>query len=187
MATLEVKDPIETKGGSGGILAEKAAAVETKETEAKAEEPSSEVAANGNPIENNEKPQATDPNEKVDGEKVPQSKGPLKEPLARPLENCQPEVQPELTPEMLRKYEEVLAAVKEWTEVPISTAYNAAKEPLTDDDRIFLTRDCVLRYLRASKGDVPTATKRLMATLTWRREYGILGFSHDYISPENET
>ena len=26
-----------------------------------------------------------------------------------------------------------------------------------------------------------------MATLTWRREYGLIQFTHDYISPENET
>jgi len=52
---------------------------------------------------------------------------------------------------------------------------------------MWLTRECLLRYLRAAKWSVPDATTRLLSTLTWRREYGVVNFTPDYISPENET
>lgn len=52
---------------------------------------------------------------------------------------------------------------------------------------MFLTRECLLRYLRATKWDVAGALKRLQSTLSWRREYGADTFTADYISPENET
>jgi hypothetical protein len=71
--------------------------------------------------------------------------------------------------------------------VAATTAADAPREPLTDADRLWLTRECLLRYLRASKWDAAAALKRLAATLAWRREYGLLGFTHEYISPENAT
>jgi len=52
---------------------------------------------------------------------------------------------------------------------------------------MWLTRDCLLRYLRATKWSPTEAPKRLLATLTWRREYGLDTFTPSYISPENET
>jgi hypothetical protein len=180
---------MEAKDG-GGILAEKEAAVETTEAESKTEESSPKDATSESKVDEKEKLEAADSNETAEAAAPNDSQaanGPLKEPLAHPLETCKPEPPPELTPEMLRKYDEVLAAVSAWTEVPATSGYFAAKEPLTDDDRLFLTRECLLRYLRASKWDAPTAQKRLLATLTWRREYGLLGFTHEYIAPENET
>jgi hypothetical protein len=50
-----------------------------------------------------------------------------------------------------------------------------------------LTRECLLRYLRASKWNVTDAINRLLTTLTWRREYGLEKFTSEYISVENET
>lgn len=52
---------------------------------------------------------------------------------------------------------------------------------------MWLTRECLLRYLRAAKWNVQNALKRLTATLSWRREYGADTFTADYISPESET
>ena len=52
---------------------------------------------------------------------------------------------------------------------------------------MWLTRECLLRYLRATKWDVATAQKRLESTLIWRREYGVDGFTAEFIAPENET
>jgi len=52
---------------------------------------------------------------------------------------------------------------------------------------MWLTRECLLRYLRATKWNTPNALKRLQSTISWRREYGADTFSADYISPENET
>lgn len=58
---------------------------------------------------------------------------------------------------------------------------------MTEREYMWLTRECLLRYLRASKWNTQTAIKRLQATLSWRREYGADNFTADYISPENET
>ena len=52
---------------------------------------------------------------------------------------------------------------------------------------MWLTRECILRYLRATKWDVHQAGLRLQSTLTWRQEYGLEKHTPEYISPENAT
>ncbi|KAF8451839.1 CRAL-TRIO domain-containing protein [Terfezia claveryi] len=52
---------------------------------------------------------------------------------------------------------------------------------------MFLTRECLLRYLRAAKWDGPAAFTRLMSTLLWRREYAPHALPPEHVSPENET
>jgi len=44
---------------------------------------------------------------------------------------------------------------------------------LTEEERFYLTYECFLRFLRASKWDATNCIKKLEATLKWRREYGI--------------
>jgi hypothetical protein len=107
--------------------------------------------------------------------------GLTKLPIPGPLPDSKPLPTPELTESENSKYNELLAIVGEWTAVPKTSVPGAEEEPITDDDKIFLTREQLLRYLRATKWDVPAAGKRLLATLTWRREYGINDFTHDYI------
>ncbi|KKZ60944.1 hypothetical protein EMCG_04417 [[Emmonsia] crescens] len=107
--------------------------------------------------------------------------------FASPPESCKPEPPAELTSEQQSKYDLLLTTVSEWTTIPTTSAKNAPTEPITDDDRMFLTRECLLRYLRATKWDVPAAINRLRGTLTWRREYGLDKLTPDYISIENET
>jgi hypothetical protein len=92
-----------------------------------------------------------------------------------------------LTPDQQAKYDTVLAAVSKWTTVPTTAAKNAPTAAITDDERMFLTRECLLRYLRATKWNAPEAIARLQRTLTWRREYGIEKLTPEYISIENET
>ncbi|PGH11235.1 hypothetical protein AJ79_04966 [Helicocarpus griseus UAMH5409] len=104
-----------------------------------------------------------------------------------PLETSKPHPPPELTEEQQSKYDALFTTVSEWTTVPTTSAKNAPTEPVTDDDRMFLTRECLLRYLRATKWNVAAAATRLQATLTWRREYGLDKLTPDYISVENET
>lgn len=59
---------------------------------------------------------------------------------------------------------------------------------MTDTERFWLTRECLLRYLRATKWNQREAEKRLLDTLTWRREYGVEDvLTWEHISPENET
>lgn len=111
----------------------------------------------------------------------------LQEVLSHPLPSAKPTPLPALTPEQTTKYLALIEKVLTWTEVPTSSQPNSPTEPISRSERMWLTRECLLRYLRASKWSVPTAATRLLATLTWRHEYGLNGFTADYISPENET
>jgi hypothetical protein len=89
-----------------------------------------------------------------------------------------------LTADQQKKYDWLLEQAKSWKEIP-STKGKAG--PLTDNERFWLTRDCLLRYLRATKWHQKDAEKRLLDTLAWRREYGIEDLTWEHISPENET
>jgi hypothetical protein len=108
----------------------------------------------------------------------------LKTPLANPVETCVPAPAPELTPEQESKYESLLETVQTWKEIP---AAGGKGGPITESEIMWLTRECILRYLRATKWNLADATKRLLATLTWRREYGVEELTGEHISPENET
>lgn len=113
--------------------------------------------------------------------------GPFKTLITNPLPTCKPSPPAELSADQQAKYSQVFATVSNWTTVPSTTDKTAKNEPITDDERMFLTKECLLRYLRATKWKVPDALKRLQSTLSWRREYGADTFTADYISPENET
>ncbi|GJC93362.1 CRAL/TRIO domain-containing protein [Colletotrichum higginsianum] len=95
---------------------------------------------------------------------------------------------PVLTPDQQSKYDGLLAQARAWTEVKCTSAGHAEKSgPLTDADRQWLTRECLLRYLRATSWNPKAAEKRLLETLAWRREYGVEALTPDHISVENET
>lgn len=113
--------------------------------------------------------------------------GLIKKPFARPVDTAKVVPRPELTADQKSKYETVLKSVSEWTTVPTTSAKDSPTEPITEDEQMFLTRECLLRYLRASKWNTADATTRLRETLTWRREYGLHKITADYISIENET
>ena len=115
-----------------------------------------------------------------------ESAGPRKMPFRRPTENSLPDSRAILTAEQAEKYEMLLAVAKSWTDIVDSTA-NGTKSAITDSERMWLSRECLLRYLRASKWVVTTAASRLQATLTWRREWGLEQHTADYISEENAT
>lgn len=115
------------------------------------------------------------------------SDGLIKKPLGAPLDSSQPKSRPDITSDQEEKYKTLLASVEKWTEVPESTARDASNAPLEDDERMFMTRDCLLRYLRADKWNVAAAETRLKNTLIWRREYGLKKITQDYIGIENET
>jgi len=112
---------------------------------------------------------------------------PMKKPFVSPLDESKPTPAPKLTAEQLEKYDALLKTVSDWTKVPTNATKDAPLADITDDERMWLTRECLLRYLRATKWDVAEAPKRLLGTLTWRREYGLAEHTADYISPENET
>merc|ERR1712080_106587 len=65
---------------------------------------------------------------------------------------------------------------------------------LNDYERAWLTRECFLRYLRATKWDQAEAISRIELTLAWRREFGVVGrdeseleVNGELCSVENET
>lgn len=121
------------------------------------------------------------PNATVDG-----SSQPVKTPFITPTLNTTAAPARVLTPDQEAKYASLLTTARSWTTLPITSTV-LSKSPLTDAERMWLTRECLLRYLRASKWNLTNAATRLEATLLWRREYGIKDHTADYISEENET
>jgi hypothetical protein len=65
-----------------------------------------------------------------------------------------------------------------------SNKKNKETAPLSDVEKYFLTKDCILRYLRATKWNVNEAKKRLEGTVVWRREYGTDTLTAETIEPE---
>lgn len=125
-------------------------------------------------------PSSTNPNPTVDGTNST--------PFIHPTANSLPAPPKTLTPEQEAKYEDVLATVQAWTDLPTSPKHSPApKAPLSDNERLWLTRECLLRYLRASKWNEAHAVTRLQSTLLWRREFAVESHTADYISEENET
>ena len=113
--------------------------------------------------------------------------GLIQKPFPKPLDTAKPETPAKLTADQQSKYDAVLKTVSSWTEIPTKAEKNAPNAPITDDEKMWLTRECLLRYLRATKWNVADAETRIKATLTWRREYGLEKLTSDYISIENET
>ena len=115
-------------------------------------------------------------------------KGPFKTPFSHPLPTCKPAQRPPLTSDQHAKFNTFFKTVTSWTSIPTSTGKNAPSAPLNDNERMWLTRECLLRYLRAvSWTSADAAAKRLLATLIWRREFKVDQLTPEYISPENET
>lgn len=113
--------------------------------------------------------------------------GLIKKPFPRPLDTAKPQTPAQLNSDQESRYDAVLRTVSSWTEIPTKAEKNAPMAAITDTERMWLTRECLLRYLRATKWNVSEAETRLKATLTWRREYGMEKLTPDYISVENET
>lgn len=108
-------------------------------------------------------------------------------PFLHPTPSSKPAPKTELTEEQVTKYNNVLEFCKSITALPVSTKKGAESAALESDERMWLTRECILRYLRAAKWDVEASKKRLEATLIWRREYGMREHTAEYVSIENET
>lgn len=113
--------------------------------------------------------------------------GLIKTPLSEPLESSQPIQRPQLTSEQETKYATLLKNVQAWTEIADASTKGAKTTPLTDSERMFLTRECLLRYCRATNWDIAQSETRLRNTLVWRREYGVESHTKDFISIENAT
>lgn len=108
-------------------------------------------------------------------------------PFVESKPECKPDTAPPLADDQEAKYAELLQYAEGIETIPVSTEKGAESRPLSDEEKIWLTRECLLRYLRASKWGVAEAKKRLECTLIWRREYGVYDHTVDYITPEMET
>lgn len=105
-------------------------------------------------------------------------------PLDAPTPESKPKEHAALNEDQQAKYDWLLGRARAWDNV---AAADGKGGPLTESERMWLTRECLLRYLRAEKWNRDKAETRLRATLTWRREFGTEGLTADYISPEQET
>jgi len=110
--------------------------------------------------------------------------GPLQTPIAAPTESSRPAARPALSDTQKVKYDWLLQQARAWTEIRSDKGKGG---PITDDERMWLSQECLLRYLRATKWHEKDAAKRLQETLTWRRDYGVEELTAEHISPENET
>ena len=107
--------------------------------------------------------------------------------FAHPSPATQIPVPAPLTTEQETQYNSVHNQVSSWSTVPVSIAADAEHAPITEEEQEFLTRECLLRYLRATKWKVADAVQRLQQTLAWRREYDMAGLTPEATQEENAT
>jgi hypothetical protein len=113
--------------------------------------------------------------------------GLIKKPFAVPLGSAEPILRPPLTSDQEKTYDTLLQRVSTWQTLPIASGKGSSESPLTDSERLFLTRECLLRYLRATTWNLAQAETRLKTTIVWRREYGVEKLTSDYVEIENRT
>jgi CRAL/TRIO domain/CRAL/TRIO, N-terminal domain len=142
---------------------------------------------------------SADSQAKLHNKKPPSSSGEDGGPRKTPFSSPEPEVTvPEPTPLTMEEetaYNSLLNAISEWCVLTTTRDGTTRSMPMVDEEYMWLSRECLLRYLRASKWNVATAQQRIIDTLQWRREYGITRvpaseppkITADYISVENET
>lgn len=135
----------------------------------------------------------TNKEQKVLGEK-------LYLPLTKASSKCTIPKATGLNGEEQEKYDKVLKYFQqEDFKVAVSEANQKDKDSskykeLSESEKAWLTRECFLRYLRATKWHYEDAISRIELTLAWRREFGISGcydseneVNGKLCSPENET
>lgn len=94
----------------------------------------------------------------------------------------------ELTEAQEAKYQDMLKHFKSLEEYPTTLKAGSPTKPLTDWEKLrMLSRESMLRYLRATKWDVTSAKKRLTDTVAWRREYGVDNLKAEDLEPEAMT
>ncbi|CBQ68595.1 related to PDR16-involved in lipid biosynthesis and multidrug resistance [Sporisorium reilianum SRZ2] len=86
------------------------------------------------------------------------------------------------------KYEQMLQHFQSTHEYPTSLKHNSPKKPLDEWETMRnLSKESMIRYLRATKWDVASAKKRLTDTIAWRREYGVDSLKAEDLEPEAMT
>uniref|UniRef100_A0A0L0NWE9 SEC14 homolog 3 n=1 Tax=Candidozyma auris TaxID=498019 RepID=A0A0L0NWE9_CANAR len=82
----------------------------------------------------------------------------------------------DLTDDQLAKYNDVLEYFEEYIKenIPVSDSSNAETHPILEEEKAWLTKECFLRYLRATKWKVEPTIKRIKDTMVWRRTFGVV-------------
>ena len=119
-------------------------------------------------------------------------------PFSTPSSESHIPSEPELTQEQKDKYLHVLNHFQQSDlKIAISEETHKHKQKtkeLTVGEKSWITRECILRYLRATKWHESEAIDRIELTLSWRREFGISEpfdnenkVNGELVSEENET
>lgn len=106
-----------------------------------------------------------------------------------PDNNSKPPAPVTLSSSESEAYQDVLEFLEGLTELPTDEK-NSGSAPLSETEKAWLSKECILRYLRAAKWDIKHAKKRLEETLVWRRTFGVdpeTSLTPDMVSEENET
>ncbi|KAI3404386.2 PDR17 [Candida oxycetoniae] len=105
----------------------------------------------------------------------------------------------DLSFEQEKLYEQLLGYYQDYItkEIPIDDSHNAPTHPITEEELGWLSKECLLRYLRASKWKLDVAIKRLHETIIWRRSFGVVHIPNNtnknklitanMVAAENET
>ncbi|SCU86453.1 LANO_0C08042g1_1 [Lachancea nothofagi CBS 11611] len=114
---------------------------------------------------------------------------PTETPIAELPASIQPPPGPKLSSEQQAKYVEVLRHFQEpdlkvpTQEKPKNSSGDdgdeASMTAISVNERAWLTRECFLRYLRATKWDVTDCIARITLSLAWRRQFGIDQFGEE--------
>lgn len=106
-----------------------------------------------------------------------------------PEPDCKPSPPAKLNADQQRKYDEMLEYFTRTPDFPISLhSENAKRAPPSDWEKLrMLSKESLLRYLRASKWDLTHAKKRLTDTIAWRREFGVDELDADEMSKEAQS
>lgn len=99
--------------------------------------------------------------------------------------NAQPP--PELTGKAKQEYDRVFAHFAN-PEYGLPGIPSEKSSKLMEEECMWLSYECLLRYIRAAKHDVALAIKRIEDTLKWRRDFGIYDIlTAELVEPEAVT
>ncbi|GAV55349.1 hypothetical protein ZYGR_0AS06730 [Zygosaccharomyces rouxii] len=117
-------------------------------------------------------------NNKKESSVPPEKLVKVEKPITELPDSIHPPKEKNLTSEQEKMYLAVLNHFRDpelkivCEEKPKGDAENK-KEPLSEYEKAWLTRECILRYLRATKWVQKDAIQRIEGSIAWRREFGI--------------
>lgn len=97
-------------------------------------------------------------------------------PIDRPAAEASPVGPATLTEQQQQQYEKLLEALR--------SEHGAT---LTENEQIYLSKEQILRFCRATKWDYNKTKTRILATLKWRKDYGVEQLTAEHVEPEART